>query len=148
MAGYNRVILIGRVGKDPEARSFANGGKIVTFSVATSETWKDKQTGERKERTEWHSIKIDNENAASIAERYVRKGSEVGIEGSLQTRKWQDQNGNDRYSTEVVIGRFDGKLTLLGGQQNGDAAGHSDGRRPAGNAAPPPADDLDDDVPF
>jgi len=148
MAGYNRAILIGRVGKDPEARTFANGGKIVTFSVATSETWKDKASGERKERTEWHNIKIENENAAGVAERFIRKGSEVSIEGSIQTRKWQDKDGNDRYTTEIVVGRFDGKLTLIGGRQAGDAdsGGNGGGHRPAsGNTAPPP---LDDDVPF
>ena len=151
MAGYNRAILIGRVGKDPESKTFANGGKIVVFSVATSETWKDKATGERKERTEWHNIKIENENAASVAESYVRKGSEVGIEGSIQTRKWQDKDGNDRYTTEIVVGRFDGKLTLIGGRQAGEAnaGGNSAGHRPAsGSTAPPRDNDLDDDVPF
>jgi len=150
MAGYNRAILIGRVGKDPEARTFANGGKIVTFSVATSETWKDKASGERKERTEWHNIKIENENAAGVAERFVRKGSEVSIEGSIQTRKWQDKDGNDRYTTEIVVGRFDGKLTLIGGRQAGDAdAGRSSaGHRPASGNTAPPADDMDDEVPF
>lgn len=114
MAGLNRVILCGRLGSDPEVRSFQNGGKVVGLRIATSETWKDKQSGERKEKTEWHSVQIFNEGIAKVAEQYLRKGSEVLIEGQLETRKWQDQSGNDRYSTEVVVRPFGGSMTLIG----------------------------------
>ena len=116
MAGLNRVILCGRLGADPEVRSFQNGGKVVNMRIATSETWKDKNSGERKERTEWHSVAIFNEGIAGVAERFLKKGSEVLIEGSLETRKWQDQSGNDRYSTDVVLRPFNGSLTLIGGR--------------------------------
>jgi single-strand DNA-binding protein len=109
----NKVILIGNLGRDPEVRSFSNGGKVCNLNVATSETWKDKQSGERKERTEWHTVAIFNEALAGIAERYLRKGSKVYIEGQLETRKWQDQSGADRYSTEVVLRPYNGTLTLL-----------------------------------
>lgn len=115
MAGFNKVIICGRLGADPEVRSFSNGGKVVNLRVATSETWKDKTSGERKEKTEWHSVSITNEGIAGIAERFLKKGSEVLLEGSLATRKWQDQSGADRYSTEVVIRPFSGSLTLIGG---------------------------------
>lgn len=138
MAGYNRVILCGRLGKDPEKKSFANGGSIVSFSMATSETWKDKASGERKERTEWHNVTIQNENLGDIAERFLKKGSEVLIEGQLQTRKWQDASGADRYTTEVVVGRFNGTLTLVGGGNGGG------GGKPAVAAI----DDDDMDIPF
>jgi single-strand DNA-binding protein len=122
MAGsVNKVILIGNLGRDPEVRSFPNGGKVCNLRIATSENWRDKATGERKERTEWHSVAIFNENLVRIAEQYLRKGSTVYIEGQLETRKWQDQSGADRYSTEVVLRPFRGELTLLGGR--GDAAG-------------------------
>ena len=122
MAGsVNKVILIGNLGRDPEVRSFPNGGKVCNLRIATSENWRDKATGERKERTEWHSVAIFNENLVRIAEQYLRKGSTVYIEGQLETRKWQDQSGSDRYSTEVVLRPFRGELTLLGGR--GDAAG-------------------------
>lgn len=121
MAGsVNKVIIIGNLGRDPEVRSFPNGGKVVNLRIATSETWKDKQTGERKERTEWHSVAIFNEGIAKIAEQYLRKGSTVYIEGQLETRKWQDQSGADRYSTEVVLRPYNGSLTLLGGKRDGD----------------------------
>lgn len=124
MAGsVNKVILVGNLGRDPEVRSFPNGGKVVNLRIATSETWRDKQSGERKERTEWHSVAIFNENLGRIAEQYLRKGSTVYIEGQLETRKWQDQSGADRYSTEVVLRQFRGELTLLGGRGEGGGAG-------------------------
>ncbi len=166
MAGVNKVILVGRLGKDPESKSFANGGSVVNFTMATSETWRDKQSGERKEKTEWHNIVIRNENIAKVATQYLRKGSEVYIEGTLTTRKWQDQNGADRYTTEIVVGPFKGELTLIGGRDGGGASqggggdrggygGGNDYGAPAGNAMAgagkrPAAfdDDLNDDVPF
>lgn len=120
MAGsVNKVIIVGNLGRDPEVRSFPNGGKVVNLRIATSETWRDKQSGERKERTEWHSVAIFNENLAKIAEQYLRKGSTVYIEGQLETRKWQDQSGADRYTTEIVLRQFRGELTLLGGRDGG-----------------------------
>ena len=122
MAGVNKVILVGNLGRDPEVRSFQNGGKVVNLRIATSETWRDKQSGERKERTEWHSVAIFNENLGRIAGQYLRKGSTVYIEGQLETRKWQDQSGQDRYSTEVVLRQFRGELTLLGGRGEGGGA--------------------------
>ncbi len=124
MAGsVNKVILIGNLGRDPEVRSFQNGGKVVNLRIATSETWRDRSTGERKERTEWHTVAIYNENLAKIAEQYLKKGSTVYIEGALETRKWQDQSGADRYSTEVVLRQFRGELTLLGGRGEGGGGG-------------------------
>jgi single-strand DNA-binding protein len=111
----NKVILIGSLGRDPESRSFQNGGKVVELRVATSESWKDKQTGERKEKTEWTTVKVFSEGLANVAERYLRKGSKVYLEGALQTRKWQDQNGADRYSTEVVLQGYNATLVLLDG---------------------------------
>jgi single-strand DNA-binding protein len=119
----NKVILIGNLGKDPEARSMNNGGEVVSFSIATSENWNDKQSGERKEKTEWHNIVIFNENLGRIAKQYLRKGSSVYIEGALQTRKWTDQSGADKYTTEVVLQRFRGELTLLGGRGEGGGQG-------------------------
>lgn len=135
----NKVILIGNLGRDSEARSFPNGGKVVNLRIATSETWKDKQTGEKKERTEWHSVAIFNEPLAKIAEQYLRKGSTVYIEGQLETRKWQDQSGADKYTTEVVIRPFNGALTLLGGKPEGRE-----------ERAPEPVrrDDPEDSIPF
>ena len=157
MAGsVNKVIIIGNLGRDPEVRSFPNGGKVVNLRIATSETWKDKTTGERKERTEWHSVAIFNEGLAKIAEQYLRKGSTVYIEGQLETRKWQDQSGADRYSTEVVLRPYNGSLTLLGGKRDGDSGsaggdhsgsgggGSGDGSG-AGNQGGP---DVDDEIPF
>ena len=126
MAGVNKVILVGNLGQDPQSRSFQNGGKVVNLRIATSETWKDKQSGERKEKTEWHSVAIFNEGLANTAERYLRKGSKVYIEGKLQTRKWQGQDGQDKYSTEIVLQGFDGTLVMLdgpGGGQGGGAGG-------------------------
>jgi single-strand DNA-binding protein len=124
MAGsVNKVIIVGNLGRDPEVRSFQNGGKVVNLRIATSETWRDKASGERKERTEWHSVAIFNENLARIAEQYLRKGSTVYIEGQLETRKWQDQSGQDRYTTEVVLRPYRGELTLLGGRGEGGGGG-------------------------
>lgn len=120
MAGsVNKVILVGNLGKDPEVRSLPSGDKMVNLRIATTESWRDKQSGERKEKTEWHSVVIFNDNLGRIAEQYLRKGSSVYVEGQLQTRKWQDQQGQDRYSTEVVLQRFRGELTLLGGRGEG-----------------------------
>ena len=124
MAGsVNKVIIIGNLGRDPEVRSFQNGGKVVNLRIATSETWRDKQSGERKERTEWHSVAIFNEGLAKIAEQYLKKGSTVYIEGSLETRKWQDQSGQDKYTTEIVLRPYNGNLTLLGGRGEGGGTG-------------------------
>ncbi len=124
MAGsVNKVIIVGNLGRDPEVRSFPNGGKVVNLRIATSENWRDKATGERKERTEWHSVAIFNEALGKIAEQYLKKGSTVYIEGQLETRKWQDQSGADRYTTEVVLRQFRGELTLLGGRDGGSGGG-------------------------
>ena len=124
MAGsVNKVILIGNLGADPEVRQFQNGGKVCNIRIATSETWKDKNTGERREKTEWHTVAIFQEGLVRIAEQYLRKGSKVYVEGKLQTRKWQDQNGQDRYSTEVVLNGFDGTLTMLDGRNDGGSGG-------------------------
>ena len=130
MAGVNKVILVGNLGQDPQSRSFQNGGKVVELRIATSETWKDRQTGERKEKTEWHTVKIFNEGLANTAERFLKKGSKVYIEGALQTRKWQDNAGADRYSTEVVLQGFNGSMVMLdgpGGGQGGGGGGRSGG---------------------
>ncbi|MBX9795548.1 single-stranded DNA-binding protein [Sphingomonas sp.] len=175
MAGsVNKVILVGNLGRDPETKSFQNGGKVVNLRIATSESWKDRNSGERKEKTEWHSVAIFNESLAGVAERYLRKGSKVYIEGQLETRKWQDANGQDRYSTEVVLRPYSGQLTMLdgapggggGGMRGGDDYGQDGGRgfsddrsgfgAARGGGAPGgggfgggfPQDDLDDDVPF
>ncbi|KPD11979.1 single-stranded DNA-binding protein [Phaeobacter sp. 11ANDIMAR09] len=128
MAGsVNKVILIGNLGRDPEVRTFQNGGKVCNLRIATSENWKDRNTGERRERTEWHSVAIFNEGLVRVAEQYLRKGSKVYIEGQLQTRKWQDQSGNDRYSTEVVLQGFGSTLTMLDGRGEGGGAGGGGG---------------------
>ncbi len=175
MAGsVNKVILVGNLGRDPEVRNFQNGGKVVSFSVATSENWNDKASGEKKEKTQWHRVAIFNEKLGDIAERYLRKGSTVYLEGSLESRKFTDKDGAEREITEVVLARFRGELTLLGGRgQGGEGAGEGDfagggerggysggGGRPAGGggsggAARPqrggwdaPKGDLDDDIPF
>jgi single-strand DNA-binding protein len=124
MAGsVNKVIIVGNLGRDPEVRSFQNGGKVCNLRIATSENWKDRNTGERRERTEWHSVAIFSEPLAKIAEQYLRKGSKVYIEGQLETRKWQDQSGQDRYSTEVVLRPYRGELTLLDGRGDGGGGG-------------------------
>ena len=128
MAGsVNKVILIGNLGADPEVRSFQNGGKVCSIRIATSESWKDRTSGERKERTEWHSVSIFSEGLVSVAERYLRKGSKVYIEGQLRTRKWQDQQGQDRYTTEVVLQGFDAKLVMLDGREGGGSSGGGGG---------------------
>ena len=149
MAGsVNKVILIGNLGRDPEVRSFQNGGKVVNLRIATSESWRDKQSGERKERTEWHSVAIFNEGIAKVAEQYLRKGSKVYIEGQIETRKWQDQSGADRYTTEIVLRPYKGELTLL------DSAGGGERRETGGGYAKPatggaPGQDFDDtEIPF
>lgn len=143
MAGsLNKVMLIGNLGADPEVRSFQNGGKVANLRVATSETWKDKNTGEKQERTEWHTVAIFSEGLIGVVERFLRKGSKVYIEGQLSTRKWQDQQGADRYSTEVVLRGMNGTLTML------DGAGGGTGERKQSYDDPPPQDDLDDDIPW
>jgi single-strand DNA-binding protein len=175
MAGsVNKVILIGNLGKDPEVRSTQDGTKIVNLTLATSETWNDRASGERKERTEWHRVVIFNDRVADVAERFLRKGRKVYVEGSLQTRKWTDQQGQERYTTEVVLGRFNGQLTMLdtrsgggagaemGGYEGGSAGGYAPRERaPAAAGAPrsggrsggpswdaPKGGDLDDEIPF
>ncbi|MDH5797843.1 MAG: single-stranded DNA-binding protein [Paracoccaceae bacterium] len=153
MAGsVNKVILIGNLGRDPEVRTFQNGSKVCNLRVATSETWRDKNSGERKERTEWHSVAIFSEPLAKIAEQYLRKGSKVYIEGQLETRKWQDQSGQERYSTDVVLRPYRSELTLLdgGGSSGGgynDDRGGSDGGGGGGTGTGGPAD-MDDEIPF
>jgi single-strand DNA-binding protein len=129
MAGsVNKVILVGNLGRDPESRSFQNGGKVVNLRIATSESWKDRNTGERKEKTEWHSVAIFSEGLANVAERFLRKGSKVYIEGQLQTRKWQDAQGQDKYSTEIVLQGFNAVLTMLDGPGGGQGSGAGGGR--------------------
>jgi len=124
MAGsVNKVILVGNLGRDPESKSFQNGGKVVNLRLATSESWKDRQSGERKEKTEWHQVAIFDERLGDVAERFLRKGSKVYLEGQIQTRKWQDTNGQDRYTTEVVVPRFGGVLTMLDGPGGGAGGG-------------------------
>jgi single-strand DNA-binding protein len=133
MAGsVNKVILIGNLGADPEIKSFQNGGKIANLRIATSENWKDRNTGERKERTEWHSVVINGDGLIGVVERFLRKGSKVYIEGQLRTRKWQDQSGNDRYSTEVVVAGIGGALTMLDGPQGGAGGGGGGGGQRSG----------------
>lgn len=150
MSSVNKVILIGNLGRDPESRSFQTGGKIVTFRIATSERWKDRTSGEQKERTEWHSIAVTNEALANIAERFLRKGSKVYVEGQLRTRKWQNQSGADQYTTEIVVGGFNGSLLLLdkreGDPGRNDYSGYADTPGSGGGAGA--GADLDDDVPF
>ncbi|MFU7528724.1 single-stranded DNA-binding protein [Qipengyuania sp. ASV99] len=170
MAGsLNKVMLIGNLGADPEIRSFQNGGKVANLRIATSETWKDRQTGERKEKTEWHTVAIFSEGLVGVVERYLKKGSKVFVEGKLQTRKWQDQSGNDRYSTEVVIQGLGGTLTMLDGPQGGGGGGARSGGYggaagggdqgggwnqgssaggASGGGSSGGYDDLDDDIPF
>lgn len=128
MAGsVNKVILVGNLGADPEIRRLNSGDQIANLRIATSESWRDRQSGERKDRTEWHSVVIFNENLAKVAEQYLKKGSKVYIEGALQTRKWQDQNGNDRYSTEIVLQKFRGELQMLDSRGEGSGEGRSFG---------------------
>jgi single-strand DNA-binding protein len=128
MAGsVNKVIIVGNLGRDPEVRSFQNGGKVVNLNIATSETWRDKASGERKERTEWHRVAILNEALAKVAEQYLRKGSKVYIEGQLETRKWQDQSGAEKYTTEIVLRPYRGEMTLLDGREGGSGGGGGGG---------------------
>ncbi|MBO9518091.1 MAG: single-stranded DNA-binding protein [Porphyrobacter sp.] len=179
MAGsVNKVILVGNLGQDPEVKSFQNGGRIANLRIATSESWKDRQTGERKERTEWHTVVLQSDGLVGVAERFLRKGSKVYIEGQLRTRKWQDQSGNDRYTTEVSVGGIGGVLTMLDGAQGGGGGGGGGGQRSGGgndwgdrggsssggasggggsswnqgggssSGAGSFSDDLDDDIPF
>ena len=179
MAGsVNKVIIIGNLGADPEVKSFQNGGRIANLRIATSENWKDKATGERKERTEWHTVVLQSDGLVGVAERYLKKGSKVYIEGQLRTRKWQDQSGNDRYTTEVSVGGLGGVLTMLDGAQGGGAGGAAGGgggqrsggwneggagggasgggrsgggggwNQGGGGSGGGMADDLDDDIPF
>jgi len=158
MAGsVNKVILVGNLGRDPEVRTFQNGGKVCNLRIATSDTWKDKNTGERRERTEWHSVAVFSEGLVRVCEQYLKKGSKVYIEGQLQTRKWQDQSGNDRYSTEVVLQGFGSTLTMLDGRSEGGASGGGSGGYGGGDqagdfgggAAPAgPGNDMDDEIPF
>ena len=147
MAGsVNKVILIGNLGRDPEVRSFQNGGKVCNLRIATSENWRDRNTGERRERTEWHNVAIFNENLVRLAEQYLRKGSKVYIEGKLETRKWQDQSGQDRYSTEIVLRPYKSSLQILSGK--GDGPANNDEPRNAAPVDMPPSMTLDDDIPF
>ncbi|MDP9128027.1 MAG: single-stranded DNA-binding protein [Pseudomonadota bacterium] len=166
MAGsVNKVILVGNLGKDPEIRSFQNGGRVASFSVATSESWKDKASGERKERTEWHRISVFNENLVGIVERYLKKGAKVYVEGQLETRKWTDKEGQDKYTTEVVLRPFRGELTMLdgpgGGARSGTGAQMTDDRggfvggsssssssSVGGSGGGSSLGDLDDSIPF
>ena len=176
MAGVNKVILVGNLGRDPEARNMQNGGKVVSFSIATSDTWNDKASGERKEKTQWHRIAIFNEKLGEIAEKYLKKGSKVYLEGAIETRKYTDKDGQERETTEIVLGRFKGELTLLdsrGGGEGGEGGGDGGGGRSSGgygggggDRAPAASrsggsgwdnkpkggggssSDLDDDIPF
>ena len=166
MAGsVNKVILIGNLGRDPEVRSFPNGGKVCNLRIATSENWKDRNTGERREKTEWHSVAIFSEPLVRVAEQYLRKGSKIYIEGQLETRKWQDQSGQDRYSTEVVLRPYTSTLTMLDGRGDnaGGGGGYGGGSGGGGydqvyDSGPAPADpygsgsrpsnDMDDEIPF
>jgi single-strand DNA-binding protein len=163
MAGsVNKVILVGNLGRDPEVRTFQNGGKVCNLRIATSENWKDRATGERREKTEWHSVAIFNENLARIAEQYLKKGSKVYLEGQLETRKWQDQSGQDRYTTEVVLRTIGSSMVLLDSREGGgggggyaDDRGYDDrggyGGAPSSGGVPggrAPAGDIDDEIPF
>jgi single-strand DNA-binding protein len=169
MAGsVNKVIIIGNLGQDPEVRSFPSGGKVCNFSVATSENWKDRNTGERREKTEWHRVSITSEPLVRVAEQYLRKGSKVYLEGQLETRKWQDQSGQDRFTTEVVLRPYRSELTMLdsrgegGGGQGGGYVGNQEsggqggymadpnqgGTQSGGYNSPAPSADLDDEIPF
>jgi single-strand DNA-binding protein len=154
MAGVNKVILVGNLGRDPEIRSLNSGDRVCNLRIATSENWRDKQTGERREKTEWHNVAIFNDNLVKVCENYLRKGSKVYVEGQLQTRKWTDQNGQERYTTEVVLQRFRGELQMLDGRNEGGSGGFDAapdrGRAPAMEG--PKEDfrkaDLDDEIPF
>ncbi len=154
MAGsVNKVIIVGNLGRDPEVRTFQNGGKVCNLRVATSENWKDRNTGERREKTEWHSVAIFSEPLVRIAEQYLKKGSKVYIEGQLETRKWQDQSGQDRYSTEIVLRPYRGELTLLDSRDGGSGGNYDEDRGSAGGgygggSSSPAPSDMDDEIPF
>lgn len=152
MAGsVNKVILVGNLGQDPEVRSFQNGGKIANLRIATSETWKDRNSGERRERTEWHTIAIYSEPLVRVTEQFLKKGSKVYVEGQLETRKWQDQQGNDRYSTEVALRPFRSELHLLDGKAGGSAGddrGNGYGAGGSPSSQPSGRPDFDDSIPF
>lgn len=166
MAGsVNKVILVGNVGNEPEIRTFQNGGRVANLSLATSESWKDKNTGERKDKTEWHRVSVTNEGLIKVIENYVKKGSKLYIEGQLETRKWQDQSGQDKYSTEVVLRPYRGELTMLDSRSGGGAGAggydsgssfNDNGSSGFGNGAPqaaapaaaPQIDEMEDDIPF
>ena len=144
----NKATLIGHLGQDPEVRSMQNGGKVVTLSIATSENWKDKNTGERRERTEWHRVVVFNEGLGAIIEKYLTKGSQVYVEGQLRTRKWQDQSGADRYSTEIQLTPFNGEIKFLSSKKPGERASGDDAPRGSGAFGRGPVGDLDDEIPF
>ncbi len=149
MAGsVNKVILIGNLGRDPEIRSLNNGDRVASLRIATSESWRDKSSGERKEKTEWHSVVVFNEHIVKTCESYLRKGSTVYVEGSLQTRKWTDQQGVEKYSTEIVLQKFGGVLTMLGGKSDGASQPSDEPRRGGGGSTPQESYDLNDDIPF
>ena len=171
MAGsVNKVIIVGNLGADPEVKSFQNGGRICNLRIATSEDWKDRTTGEKKEKTEWHQVVLSTDGLVGVAERYLKKGAKVYVEGQLQTRKWQDASGNDRYTTEIRVGGFDGKLVMLDGARGGSGGGGNDGWSGSSSGGGAPSgggqggsnwqggssgfgggdfdNDLDDDVPF
>jgi single-strand DNA-binding protein len=171
MAGsVNKVIIVGNLGADPEVKSFQNGGRICNLRIATSEDWKDRTTGEKKEKTEWHQVVLSTDGLVGVAERYLKKGAKVYIEGQLQTRKWQDASGNDRYTTEIRVGGFDGKLVMLDGARGGSGGGGNEGWSGGSSGGGAPSgggqggsnwqggssgfgggdfdNDLDDDVPF
>lgn len=151
MAGsVNKVIILGNLGADPEIRTFGNGGKVCNLRIATSERWRDKGSGEQREKTEWHTVAIFSEGLVKVCEQYLKKGSSVYIEGKLQTRKWQDQSGNDRYSTEVVLQGFDSKLVMLGGNQGGGNNNQGGGNQgsDAGGGYGSQGNAMDDEIPF
>ena len=158
MAGsVNKVILVGNLGKDPEIRTLTSGDRVANLSLATSETWRDRQSGEKKEKTEWHRVVIFNENLVKVAESYLKKGAKVYIEGAIQTRKWTDQSGVEKFSTEIVLQKFRGELTMLDGRGGGDEqseGGYGGGFQPQGRAQAPAGPresfsaDLDDEIPF
>src|SRR5262249_50767669 len=157
MAGsVNKVILVGNLGRDPEIRSTQDGTRVANLSLATSESWRDKNTGERREKTEWHRVVVFNERIVDVAEKYLHKGSKVYVEGQLQTRKWTDQSGQEKYTTEVVLQRFRGELTMLDARgAGGDAGGYAEPSHegashaaPGGSRSPSPGSDLDDEIPF
>ncbi len=157
MAGsVNKVILVGNLGKDPEIRTFQNGGRVASFSLATSESWKDKATGEKKDKTEWHRVSVFNEHLIGVVERYLKKGAKVYIEGQLETRKWTDKEGQEKYTTEVILPRFRGELTMLDGKGGsaGMSIGNDDGAPAfgpsagAGGGSSSSAMELDDSIPF